>query len=140
MKKNIADHLPLRDRESFLRDNCDDTERMNYLKAFTEDEIVEMKNRLSSVSIEMDDIEDEKKDVNAHFKAKLDPLKNERKSLLKNIKQKAILVVEDCFKFIDYENKRVEYYNAVGDLIESRPLSPGENQRKMFPMRSGTED
>lgn len=140
MKKNIADHLPLRDRESFLRDNCDDTERMNYLKAFTEDEIVEMKNRLSSVSIEMDDIEDEKKDVNAHFMAKLDPLKNERKSLLKNIKQKAILVVEDCFKFIDYENKRAEYYNAVGDLIESRPLSPGENQRKMFPLRYGTED
>lgn len=140
MKKNIAEHLPLRERASFLRDNCDDTERMNYMKPFSEDEIVEMKNRLSSVSIEMDDIEDEKKDVNAHFKAKLDPLKNERKSLLKNIKQKALLVVEDCYKFVDYENKRVEFYNAVGDLVEARPLTPGENQRKMFPLRSGTED
>ena len=140
MKKNIAEHIPLRERERFLKDNCDKVERMSYMKQFTDEEIVAMKNRLSTVSIDMDDIEDEKKEMSVIFKSKLDPMKGEKKTLLRNIKQKAQLVVEDCFKFIDQENEHVEFYNASGDLVESRHIAPEERQRNLFALRNGTED
>ena len=140
MSKNIAEHLPLRDREGFLRDNCDAPERMSYMKQFTEEEIVAMKNRLSTVSIEMDDIEDEKKAIAVQLKSKFDPLKTEKKSLLKNIKQKAMLVSEECYKFIDHETGRVQFYNAIGDLVDERPIAPEERQRGLFALRNGTED
>lgn len=51
--KNLADHLPLSERAVFLSDNCDKIEQMSYLKKFTEEEIVEMKDRVSAVSIEI---------------------------------------------------------------------------------------
>lgn len=135
MQNNLAEHLPLAERAQFLRDNCDKTEDMNYMKKFTPDEVEAMKSRLSTVDIDMNDLEEEKKDMATLIKAKIDPLKTERKDLLTNIKQKAIMVKEECFKFLDHENGRVGYYNQVGDLIEERPMMPDERQRNMFPIR-----
>lgn len=136
MKKNIAEHLPLREREGFLRDNCDDTETMSYMKHFTEEEIGEMKSRLSTVSIEMNDIEEEKKDAAALFKARMDPFKVEKKELLSHIKQKAVLVKEECYKFVDYEEGRVYFYNAIGEVVDNRPILPSERQASFFSMKA----
>lgn len=141
MKNYLGDNLPIGERAGFLRDNCDTVEEKSYFKKFSEQEISSMKDELSEVSITMNDIEEEKKEETKKFTLKLEPLKKDKKLLLTNIKLKGMLVSEETFKFIDYENDRVGYYNQVGELIDSRPLLPHEHQKSIFPIRAtGTDD
>jgi hypothetical protein len=126
--------------EGFLKDNCDSTELMSYMKQFSPEEITEMKNRLSDLSIKLNDIEEERKELVKRLTDIAKPIKSENKGLLKNIKHKAILVNEDCFKFVDQENNSVTYYNAVGDLISSRPMLPTERQKSLFSIKTGTHE
>jgi predicted transcriptional regulator len=140
MKQNLATHLPLNEREGFLKDNCDTTELMSYMKQFSPEEITEMKNRLSDLSIKLNDVEEERKELVKELTDIAKPIKQENKGLLKNIKHKAILVNEDCYKFIDQENNSVSYYNAIGDLVSSRPMLPTERQKSLFSIKSGTND
>lgn len=137
--QNLASHLPLSQRAGFLEDNCDAVEEMSYLKKFKPDEILEMKNRLSDVSIEVNDIDIEKKEIAKDFKLKADPLVKEKKEILGLIKNKAILVKEKCFKFIDQENEKVFFYNAIGDVVDERPILPSERQKTIFSIeKNGT--
>lgn len=139
--QNLAEHLPLNQRAGFLRDNADAVETLNYLKKFTPEEIQEMKNNLSNVSIEINDIENERKDAVDVFKSKLKPLVIDRKETLTNIRNKAISVKEDCFKFIDHDTNTVSYYNNIGDLVDQRPIMPSERQKSIFSIeKNGTND
>ena len=62
--------------------------------------------------------------------------------LLKDIKEKAVYAKEECFKFIEQEEKMVGYYNAQGDLIESRPATSDELQGTIFQIvrKTGTNN
>lgn len=111
-----------------LSANCEKIEEVRYMKRFTPEQITEMKDNLSETSIQINDIEEEKKIVVERFKDQLKPLIDDKKKLLTNIKQKAEFVTESCFKFIDYENKRAGWYNSEGELIEERPAYPDELQ------------
>lgn len=54
---------------------------------------------------------------------------------------KSEYVNELCFKFIDPQTKEVGYYNADGDLIESRPAFADELQGTIFQLnRTGTDN
>ncbi|MFB5946086.1 hypothetical protein [Albibacterium profundi] len=138
--QNLADHLPLNQRAGFLEDNADAVEKMSYLKKFSSEEIMEMKNRLSDVSIDLNDIEEEKKAQTALYKAKAKPYVEEKKQLLDHIKNKSILVNEECYKFIDHEAGKVRFYNAIGDLVEERQIMPSERQTTIYSIKNGTND
>jgi predicted transcriptional regulator len=140
MQQKLADHLPLGERGEYLQANCDDVEKMSYMKQFTAEQITEMKNRLSDLSIKLNDIEEEKKELVKNLTDIDKPIKTENKELLTNIKHKAVLVNEDCFKFIDHATNTVAYYNVIGDLVSSRPLLPSERQKSLFTIKSGTND
>jgi hypothetical protein len=62
--------------------------------------------------------------------------------MVSNIKAKAEYVKEICFKFIDQYEKMVGYYNANGDLIESRPATADELQPTLFSVirKTGTDN
>lgn len=49
------------ERTQFLKDNCDKVEFHGYMKTFSEDELLDMKDELSKNTIEIFDIELEKK-------------------------------------------------------------------------------
>lgn len=140
MDKQLFHSISQDERLTMLQDNCDAVERQSYMKQFSHEEILLMKDRLSEVSIDLNDIDIEKKSAMEVFKLKEKPLKNERSELLGNIKRKAIDVTEDCFKFVDHENQEVGYYNSLGDLVFSRPLMPSEKQKTIFSLKSGTSD
>jgi len=129
-------------RENFLKDNADCTELKGYMKRFSDDEIQEKKNDLSEISIAINDIEEEKKEAVKVFKDKLKPLLKGKGQLLKNLKQKAEFVNETCYKFIDNDTRMVSYYNAEGDIVESRPANATELQRTIFQdiRKTGTND
>lgn len=141
MSKELGkEYTNLEDRKAFLHDNCEAAEQLRYMKRFSPDQITEMKNELSEISIEINDIEEEKKEVMQSFKARLDPLNEIRKELLGSIKMNAVYVKETCYKFIDYENRKVEYYNQDGDMVSERPILPQEMQKTILHFKTGTDN
>ena len=139
MDKTLGQELDLARRIQMLRDNCEKTEELGYMKPFTPDEISTMKDQLSEVAISINDIENEKKEANKAFKLELDPLCDTKKALLKNIKEKAEFVKEDCFKIIDFDLREVGYYNNLGILVQERKMRPDEGQRTIN-LKTGTND
>lgn len=125
-------------RIDFLESNCDKVELKGYMKRFTAEELSRMKEGLSETDIELNDIEEEKKEVMKDFKTRLEPLTDERKRLLKGLKDKAEYVTENCYKFVDMETREVGFYNQDGDLIESRPAYPDELQSNIFQLNRKT--
>lgn len=130
-------------RLEMIKSNSDDVEEMVYSKAYDDHELDVLKDELAENSIKIDTIDEEKKEATAEFKHRMDPLKDERKDLLTKIRTKARFVSEKCYAFRDHELRRVDYYNAEGDLVHSRPMKPGEMQGNLFVAhggRTGTDD
>ena len=129
-------------REAFLKDNCDACEQKGYMKPYTPEELQGHKEKLANVSIEIAEIEAEKKQVEADFKGRLKPLKESRAIMVFNIKSKAEYVNEVCYRFTDQETKETGYYNKDGILVECRPATADELQPNIFSMvrKTGTND
>lgn len=128
-------------RIEFLDSNCDAVEEKGYMKPFTPEQLTEMKDTLAGTTIEINDIEEEKKTVMDEFKKRLEPYKEEQKELLANIKNKAKFVNEKCYKFVDREARMVGFYNEDGYLIDSRPAYANELQGTIFQIkRTGTDN
>ena len=139
MQKSLGkEYVDDKARISFLKDNCDQVEEKGYMKRFTPEQILAMKEQLAETSIVINDLEIEKKDLISSLKCRIDPLIDERKELLKGIKEKAEYTKEICYKFIDSDERMGGFYNADGDLIESRPASPDELQGTIFQINRNT--
>ena len=142
MQKELGKEYPSgTQRIEFLRANCDKVEDKGYLKRFTEEELQDLKEDLSENSIQINDLEIEKTQTMSAFKDSLKPLRERKKAILINLKQKAVFTTEQCFKMIDHEAREVGYYNADGDLIDSRQASGDELQGTIFQaVRTGTHN
>lgn len=141
MDRFLGGHLPENEREQFLSDNCDAMESIGYTRRFSPDELAQKKEELANVSIELNEIEQEKKDAMAEFKERMKPYDEDRKRLLGELKDKSEYVNEACYKFIDHEERMVGYYNKLGELVSSRPIMPQEMQKTTFSInrKTGTE-
>ena len=101
-------------RVAFLADNCDKVEQKDYMKRFSPEELSEMKDKLSDTAIKINDVEVEKRETVKEFNDSLKPLREGKQRLLKGLKNKAELVTEKCYKFIDSKTREVGYYNEDG--------------------------
>jgi len=130
------------EREAFLKDNCDKVENKGYMKPFTPEQLQGHKENLAELSIQIEQVEDEKKESARQFKAELDPMTKQRSEMVRNIRQKAEYVNELCYKFIDREDRQTAYYNSEGDLIELRPATADELQPTLFigMQKTGTDN
>lgn len=140
MEKLLFQDYPEDQRAQFLKDNCETVEPVGYMRRFTQDELAEKKDRLSTVAIEINDIEDEKKAETDKFKIKLKPLDNEKDVLLKQLKNKTEYVKEPCFKFLFEDEGMAGFYNSSGELISSRPLLAEERQKVIPFKKTGTQN
>lgn len=143
MEKQLGQDIKnLAQREAFLKDNCDACEQRGYMKPYTPEELQGHKEKLASVSIEIAEIEAEKKKVDADFKGRLKPLRESRTIMVSNIKSKAEYVNEICYRFTDQEARETGFYNKEGNLIECRPATADELQSTIFSVvrKTGTDD
>lgn len=137
MEKLLLQNLGAKERMETLQDSADRVEEFSYTKPFTPDQIRVFKDELSTGMIELNQLEDELKAIKDQYKAKMKPLKQETRSLLTNIKNKAEFVSEKCFVMV--EGNEAGFYNADGVLVYQRPLLPGEAQKTVFAvLREGT--
>lgn len=143
MDKSLGKHLrSLAEREAFLKDNCDACEQKGYMKPYTPEQLQGHKEKLANVSIEIAEIETEKKIMDQAYKGRLKPLLESRTQMVSNIKSKAEYVNEICYRFTDQETKETGYYNREGDLVEVRPATADELQTTIFSVvrKTGTDD
>jgi hypothetical protein len=133
MEKFIEKHL--------LEDNCDAIEKVGYTRRFTTEELNERKEELADTSISISMIEEEKKASDDDFKLRRKPLDTRKKTLVEELKNKSEFVSEDCYKFIDHEERMVAFYNSDGEMVSSRPIMPQEMQKTIFgQIRTGTDN
>lgn len=132
MEKTLFKDQSPADRVKSLEANCDKLENTSYMKQFTHDEILTMKEELSEVSILLNDIVVEKSEVNKIFAERAKQPAKRIKELLSFIKDKAVSVNEQCFVFLNQEEGTAHYYNSDGDQVFSRPLLPKEKQKTFF--------
>lgn len=132
LEKELGKEYPLEQREKFLSDNSDHVEKVSYSKAFSPEELAKQREDLTDAAIKLADIEEQKKEANAHFKELMKPLEQKKAVAIKNLKDKAMVVEEDCYKFFDEESKMIGFYNKQGDLVSSRPAFPDELQKTIF--------
>lgn len=119
-------------RKQFLLDNCDKVEEMEYHKGFESDELQQKERDFAKKSIQIANLEDEIKDFKDKIGEELKPLREETKTLMKDIQRKGRMVKEKCYKFLDEEERMVGFYNEEGILVSSRPATRDELQKTVF--------
>lgn len=122
-------------RQDFLDANSDAIENIGYSKRFSTDELLKKKDDLSSLAIEINDIEERKKEKMSEFKEQLKPLEEDKKKLLSDLKNKSEYVNEECYKIINHEEKMVGFYNKQGELVYSRPIQSQEMQKTIYELQ-----
>ncbi|QDK80871.1 hypothetical protein EXU85_20550 [Spirosoma sp. KCTC 42546] len=146
MQNQLFADLPPEDRKRYLSDNCDRVEEMEYLKPYESEELNQLKDSYTDVSIQIAKLEAEKKKANDAINLTLKELKGKAGLTLLFLRNKAEQVTESCYMFFDADAKLVGYYNADGKLVSSRPMRPGENQQTVFAvtraegLKTGTND
>lgn len=143
MEKFLGQDVPEDKRWQFLQDNADAIEEIGYTHRFSPEELAQKKELLAEASIKINDIEKEKKEVLSDFKDRLKPLTEEKSELLENIKTGSKFIPsEKCVKILYHEEKMAGYYNQLGELVYSRPITPQEMQKTIFSInrKTGTDD
>lgn len=128
----------LAERKSYLRANCESIETLDYLKRYSPETITRMKSDLSDQSIIINDIQREKRETMKAYKDQLKPLIADKETLLQSIKQKAEMVNEPCYKFLNEELRMAAYYSPDGELIMTRPFTQDEMQKNIFQIEPKT--
>lgn len=119
-------------RKQFLSDNADKVEKIDYHKAFDSEQLAQKKTDFANKSIRIAALEDEIKDFKEKIGEELKPLRDDTKNLLNDIKSKGRIVNEECYLFLDEEERMIGYYNAEGVLVQSRPATREELQKTIF--------
>lgn len=133
MEKSLGkDIQDVNRRKIFISDNADEVVKKTYMKQYTVPELQGKKEDLTSIEIEISELEAEKKAMLAEIKGKLKPLYEQKAKLVGNIKAKAELVTEECYRITDQDAGETGFYNSLGDLIEMRQATADEMQGQLF--------
>lgn len=129
--ENLFEGKTTTEIKQLLLDNSHEVVTETYIKHLTDDELIGKKDSLADTSIELSQLQDEKKDLTASINEKMKPLKDEVSSLLKCIKTKSEERHGNLYKFIDFEKRTATFYDETGTLIYSRKTKPDETQTKI---------
>lgn len=130
MKDIMLADTPVEQREEILRNSCDQILERSYTRKFDQEEINERRSELANVIIQIADLEQELAEVRADYKGKIKPLQERVSKLRDELKVGGDWIKGDCFKFVDEDEGKVGIYSPEGYLLEQRPMTQDERQRK----------
>ena len=142
MKDIMLADTPIEKRAQILRDSCDQIEERHYTRKFEQSEINERREELAEVSIQINTIAQELKEITADYKGRLKPKEERRGRILDELKAGGEYVKSECYKFVDPDTGEAGWYSPEGYLLESRLMKPEERQRTAFQAlrRTGTDN
>lgn len=143
MEKVLFQDKTPEERLEMLQSNCEKViEDYGYEKPLSKDQLKAVKDKLSSASVSLHDVQEEKKEVDKEYNDKIKDYKASIAESVKQLKTRTTYACEQCFELIDYDEKKVGIYNREGILIEERPAKLNElrEPRNMFAQKTGTND
>ena len=118
-----------------LKDNSNRLlEDYGYDKPLSKDQLKAIKDKLSSASISLSDVQEEKRQADSDFNEQIKNLKGTIAEQVKQLKTRTTYTCELCFEIIDYDESKVGVYNKDGLLVEERQATIKElrEPRNMF--------
>ena len=143
MEKLLFQDYSPEERLEMLQNNCDKViEDYGYEKPLSKDQLKAIKDKLSSASVSLHDVQEEKKEADKEFNEQIKNFKGTIAESVKQLKTRTTYTCEQCFELIDYNEKKVGVYNREGILVEERPAKLNElrEPRNMFAQKTGTND
>jgi hypothetical protein len=145
MDKQIFSEYSEEQRLQLLKDNCEKLlEDYGYDKPLSKDQLKAVKDKLSSASVELHDVQEEKKQADSEFNERIKNLKGTIAEQVKQLKTRTTYTCELCFEFLFREEAKVGIFNKDGILIEERPATLKEMREpeNMFrqQMKTGTNN
>lgn len=137
----FPDDKPYEDREEEVRGYSDSEGVEDYFKKFREDQRRAFMQDLSEVSIELDNKEEELKELSKGIRSEIKDLASQRKTILKNIRTGAVWTTETLFRIVDEKTKMVGVYDRHGFLQRIEKLKRGRGlQTTIKPLPKPSED
>lgn len=114
-----------------LRDNCDEREETTYVKPLSQEELDIKRESLADNCIELARLDDELKEIKSDYKGKMDPMKDDNKTLCQQIKTRQEEATGQLFHFNNHDDGMRYTYDENGELVSSRRLRPDEKQKRI---------
>ena len=125
----IYEGLSHNERLDKLKSECRSTDKKMIQVHFNQDDLAEMKSRLSEHLIKKDEITDEMKEQASAFKKLIKAEAKAIKGLLSYIRDGFEYQEQEVYEFDDQENGVMKTYNCEGEQISERPLLPKERAK-----------
>lgn len=135
----FADVPDLTERPRMLNENCDSKETTSYVRNLTQEELDFKREVHVDNCVQLEEYNEELKKVKAEYKDKMEPLQDQNKTLLRQIKTRQEELKGTIFNYADHEDGMMYTYDENGDLVGSRRLKPEERQKKLFPLAKAAE-
>jgi len=136
MNKTLFQEYPPEQRQQMLEDNAEAVETVQYEKTITQEELFELKEKLSELSVKLNRLEEEKRKYNDYYKGEMKPLQKTVSEIIPILEKQSKFVEEECYKFVDEENGQTLYYNSNGELAKFRSMYPSEKQSNIFRIKN----
>jgi uncharacterized coiled-coil DUF342 family protein len=140
MKDFMPEITDVKQRLQLLKDNCDSSEETTYFKELTQEDLDVKREVLSENLVKLSEWEDELNETKKLHKAKADPLKEQNKGLISEIKTRKQQVTGILYHIADHENSVMETYDEQGEFVSSRRLRPEEKSKIPFPIRKAANE
>jgi hypothetical protein len=145
MDKQLFAEFSEEQRLQMLKDNCEKLlEDYGYDKSLSKDQLKAVKDKLSSASVELHDVQEEKKQADSEFNERIKNLKGTIAEQVKQLKTRTTYTCELCFEFLFRDEAKVGIYNKDGILVDERAATLKElrESQDMFrqQMKTGTNN
>lgn len=145
MEKQLFAGYSDEQRLEMLQSNCNRVlEDYGYEKPLSKDQLKNIKDAISSASVSLHDVQEEKKETTKEFNNRIKDIKATIANGVKQLKTRTTYACEQCFELIDYDERKVGIYNREGILVEERPANLKElrEPKNMFAEQreTGTND
>lgn len=124
IEKKLFQEYSEEKRLQMLKDNCNKMlEEYGYEKPLSKDQLKTLKDKLSSASVNLHDVQEEKKEADKGYNDQIKDLKGTIADSVKQLKTRTTYTCELCFEFLFRDERKIGVYNKDGVLIEERPAS-----------------
>ena len=131
VKHRILDGIDPKDFEATLEANCLRPEEKVVKKLFEPDEIIDMRKQFMDNSIIIRRATEKLNKAKDEHKAEVKEPTDANAYLLANIRSGYVEVNQQVYLYDNQETGMMEYYDAKGELVESRRLTPEERQTRI---------
>lgn len=136
----FAEVSDLTERLRLLKENCDSSQTTSYVRNLTQEELDFKRELHVDNCIQLGTYDEELKAKKAEYKILMEPLQDQNKTLLRQIKTRQEELKGTIFNYADHEDGMMYTYDENGDLVGSRRLKPEERQKKLFPLTKASND